>query len=96
MVFAVDRRGNWNARRDIDLATFSTQAGTLSGTPTAAGVGSGIRIYARVNSSRVSLAPFSITNKPAFAATYSNIGIAVSDGNASASLAPFTRAVTAH
>lgn len=141
-------------------ATFSAQTGTLSGTPTAAGVWSNIRIYARVNASRVSLAPFTITanvaapaaapaaalkisgsppgstlvgsyfsftptvlasagaalaftitNKPAFAAfnastgllsgtpaaaaTYSNIGIAVSDGNASASLTPFTLAVTA-
>ena len=137
-------------------ATFSSQTGTLSGTPTAAGVWSGVRIYARVSSTRVSLAPFTITvsstapatalkisgsppttaqtgtyfsftptvlaaagttlaftiiNKPGFAsfnastgllsgtpaaaATYDNIGIAVSDGKASASLVPFTLAVTA-
>ena len=136
-------------------ATFSSQTGTLSGTPTTAGTWSGIRIYARVNSSRTSLAPFTITvgaaataaalkisgtpatsavagsyygftptvlaaagsvlsfsivNKPAFAvfntttgllsgtpstaATYGNIGIAVTDGKTTASLVPFTLAVT--
>lgn len=148
--------GCFRIRAMPSWATFSAQSGTLSGTPTAAGVWSDIRIYARVNSSRVSLAPFTITasaaapattlkisgsppsstlvgsyfsftptvlaaagatlaftisNKPAFAAfnastgllsgtpaaaaTYSNISIAVSDGKASASLAPFTLAVAA-
>ncbi len=137
-------------------ASFSTQTGKLSGTPTAAGVWANIRISARATSNRASLAPFTITvttavpavtlrisgspatsttvgkfysfnptviaaagstrsftvtNKPAWAAfnpstghlsgtptavaTYSNIGIAVSDGKTTAKLAPFTLAVTA-